>query len=227
MKTIYIALMVFSIGLFSSFKISSACAYAESNMEYIMSQTTKAIEQKNINTVKLYTYRAINALEKSKKQFKDCNCEDASISIDENTKNLKMAVKSTSLVEAKMLLNKALKNTIESIQALEDYQSNIKSNYPSDILAMNVKNNNTLNVTDNKSIYKVVDQSLLKYENSLNTIVNTVDCKQARAFANKVYSHCEQQLLKSNLTEGKKYYNLRTKEITAKALRDIGNCQTK
>ena len=137
-----------------------------------------------------------------------------------------MAAKSNSLSEAKMLLNKALKNAMESIQALENYQAN--STYTSDMLSMNVKkegkNNSILKITNTKSLHEAVNQSLLKYETSLNNIVNTVDCKQARAFANKVYTHCEKQLLKPNLTEGKKYYNLRTKEITAKALKAIGEC---
>ena len=63
-----------------------------------------------------------------------------------------------------------------------------------------------------------------KYRESLDKIVNSVDCKEARAFAEKIYTHCEQQLLKPNLTEGKKYYNLKTKDITLEALNKLKQC---
>lgn len=231
MKTIYVVLAVFSFGLFSSFKTTEACAYAESNMGYVMSQTQKAIEQNDINKARLFAYRAINALEKSKEQFKDCGCDYAAVSISENSENLKMATKTNSLGNAKILLNKSLENTLESIEALEEHDSHNNSKYASNMLAMNTKTVEKeeliLKIPVKKSLYTVVDQSLIKYETSLNKIVNTVNCKEARAFATKIYSHCEQQLLMPNLTEGKKYYNLRTKEITAKALKAIGECETK
>lgn len=231
MKTIYVVLVVFSLSLFSSFKTTEACAYAESNMSYVMSQTQKALEQNDINKARLFAYRAINALEKSKVQFKDCGCDYASTIIDENSENLKMATKANSLSSAKILLNKSLENTLGTIEALEEHDSHNNSKYATNMLAMNTKTVEKeeliLKVPVKKSLYTIVDQSLVKYETSLNKIVNTVNCKEARAFANKVYSHCEQQLLLPGLTEGKKYYNLRTKEITAKALKAIGDCETK
>jgi hypothetical protein len=52
-----------------------------------------------------------------------------------------------------------------------------------------------------------------------------VDCKEAKAFTQNVYRICEQQLMKPNLSEGKKYYNLKTKEIAANALKKLGNCK--
>lgn len=231
MKTINVVLVVFSLSLFSSFKTTEACAYAESNMGFVMSQTQKALEQNDINKARLFAYRAINALEKSKAQFKDCGCDYATTIIEENNENLKMSTKAHSLRSAKILLKKSLENTLGSIEALEEHDSHNSSKYATNMLAMNTKTVKkeelTLKAPVEKSLYTIVDQSLIKYERSLNKIVNTVNCIEARAFAHKVYSHCEQQLLMPNLTEGKKYYNLRTKEITAKALKAIGDCETK
>lgn len=236
---------VVTLGLFSSLKITNSssffkitnssplritksCAYAESNMGYIMSQTQKALEQNDINLIRLFAYRAINAFEKSKVQFKDCGCNDANSIIDKNNKNLKIAAKANSLSKAKILLNKSLKSTLKSIELFEKHQAhnNNNNNYKPDSLTFNTKKEKLiLKSPVEKHLYTAIDQSLIKYETSLNEVVNTVNCKEAFAFANKIYSHCEQQLLISNLTEGKKYYNLRTKEITAKALKSIGDCK--
>lgn len=231
MKTIYVVLAVFSISLFFSFKTTEACAYAESNMSYVLSQTKKALEQDNINRTRHFTYRAINTLEKSKNQFKDCGCNYATVIISENIENLIMATKTYSLKGAKILLKKSLENTLESIEVLEEHDSHTNSRYATNMLVMNSKSIEKEKPISNKPIeqnlYTLVDKSLIKYQNSLDKIVNTVNCKEARAFASRIYLHCEQELLKPNLTEGKKYYNLRTKEITSKALEAIGDCEKK
>ena len=230
MKIICVILAVVTLGLFSSFKITKACAYAESNLGYIKSQTRKALEQNDINITRLFAYRAIKAIEKSKDQFKDCGCIYAATIIDENTKNLKMATKANSLSSAKIHLNKSLENTLESIELLTKHDSHSSTYKPGSLIIYTetVKKEGLIMKSPvDKYLYTVVDQSLIKYETSLNKIVNTVNCKDAFAFANKIHSHCEQQLLISNLTEGKKYYNLRTKQITAKALKSIGDCRKK
>ena len=70
----------------------------------------------------------------------------------------------------------------------------------------------------------IIDDSLIPFEESLQKVVNSVDCKSARAFAQRIFQNCEQALLQSDISERKKYYNLKTQEITANALRDLGNC---
>ena len=229
MKIIYLILLTFSFSIFSSFNTES-CNYAESNMTYVIAQTKKALNQNELSKVKHFAYRAINAIEKSKDKFKDCNCDYASDTVKEGNQNLIMATQVTSLSEAKSFLEKALNNSLKSAEYLVEHGSHKKSKYGDNVLAMNTKlekENAFGKLLDCKSVYTIVDESLLKYEASLNKIVNSVDCREARAYANKVYSHCEQQLLKPNLTEGKKYYNLRTKEITAEALKAIGDCEAK
>ena len=77
---------------------------------------------------------------------------------------------------------------------------------------------------ENRFLQEKIDISLETYRESLLKVVLTVDCKEARAFAERIYKHCEKELLKPNQTEGKKYYNLRTQQITAQALEELGNC---
>ena len=78
---------------------------------------------------------------------------------------------------------------------------------------------------DNKTLENKVDIALEKFKKSLDKVVESVDCKEALAFTQNVYDICEQQLMKPNLSEGKKYYNLKTKEIAANALKKLGGCE--
>ena len=71
------------------------------------------------------------------------------------------------------------------------------------------------------ALERKIDSSLISYKKSLEKVVQTVDCQEALAYATRIFEHCELELLKPNLTEGKKYYNLRTKEITAQALEEL------
>ena len=40
----------------------------------------------------------------------------------------------------------------------------------------------------------------------------------------RVYAHCEKQLERNDQTPAKRFYNLRTKEITQKALDELREC---
>ena len=73
-------------------------------------------------------------------------------------------------------------------------------------------------------MYHRIDTSLLKYKESLAIVVDSLSCTDAKTFADNIFQQCEQALLKNNLSEAKKYYNLKTKEITAEALLRLGNC---
>lgn len=227
MKNYYPVTIVFMVFLFSSFKVDKACDYAGSNINYVKTQTEKAITMDDINIARYYAYKALNAIEKSKNQLKECGCEYAAESIAEGLFNLKLATKATSLNSTRILLNRALENTLGGIESLEEHELH-DSKYGSNLLAMNTvvskKELTSLKKPGKKELEKKIDISLEKYRKSLDKIVNSVDCKEARAFAQNIYTHCEQQLLKSNLTEGKKYYNLKTKEITAEALEQLKQC---
>lgn len=213
--------------LLSSFKPSPACEYAGSNIGFVKSQTEKAIAMENINLARYYTYKALNAIVKSRQQLSECGCEHAVLSIEEGFDNLKRATRTTTLSATKILLNRALENTLEGLEAVLTYEAH-DSPYPSDVLVMNTKmakkKRIILKDTDINALRKKIDMSLVNYQKSLDNVINSVDCKEAKAFAKKIHDHCEQQLLKPNLTEGKKYYNLRTKQISEEALERLEGC---
>lgn len=224
----YSLIAIVLLVLFSSFTVDNACDYAGSNINYVKSQTEKALAVDDINQARFYTYKAVNSIEKSKKQLKDCGCNYAEESITDGLSNLIHATKATSLNGARILLNRALEHIIGAIESIEEHELH-NSKYGSDLLAMNTIVSDAEKVTmkkpTEKELERKIDASLEKYRESLEKIVNSVDCTSARAFAENIYEHCEQQLLLPNLTEGKKYYNYRTKEITAEALARLQGCK--
>ncbi|WP_273277704.1 hypothetical protein [Maribacter polysiphoniae] len=214
--------------IFSSFTVDKACEYATSNMNYVKSETEKAIAKEDINQAKYHAYKAINAIEKSKEQIKECGCVYAEHNIKDGKTDLISATKATSLNGARILLNRALEHMTDAIESIEDHELH-DSQYGTDLLAMNTTISDLEKVSMSKptemEMEQKIDASLENYRQSLEKIVNSVDCASARAFAENIYLHCEQQLLLPNLTEGKKYYNYKTKEITAKALEKLEACK--
>ncbi|MFK7813018.1 MAG: hypothetical protein AB8B59_11020 [Maribacter sp.] len=227
MKTLHVLLYGIAIILLSSFAPSDACSYAGSNMKYIKARTEEALTADDINKARFYTYKAIKVIQTSTSRFDDCGCEDAEVNIQESLINLKAATKSTSLNGTRILLKDAFQQITDALDALEQHKMH-DSTFSSKDFAMNtevaVEKDLTSFETKENSLYQQIDISLIKYSDSINKVVDSVGCLEARAFANTIFVNCEQQLLKSNLSDGKKYYNLRTKEITEKALSRLGDC---
>lgn len=216
--------------LFASFSFNKnkACAYADSNIGYVKAQTEKALESMDLNAARYYTYKALNAIEKSRKQLESCGCEYATKSIYDGLENLKDATRTTSLSGTKILLAKALENTLSSLESLEKHELH-NSKYGSDVLEINIKNAESQKAKvvfpEGKELQVKIDQSLTKFQNSLQNVVTSVPCEEAHDFADRIYKNCENELLKPNLTEGKRFYNFRVKQIVAKALEELGNCK--
>ena len=231
MKAHMLLLYISILFIFSSFDDNTACDYAGSNIGYVSTQTQKALEAENINTSRFYAYKALNAIVKSKKQFEDCGCDSAVKSIYRGLDNLKLATKVASLEGTKILLNRALENTLISLDELEEHQITHNSEYANDLLALNTKQVSkeklSMKQPEGKLLEQKIDRSLVNFQNSLEKVVVSVECKEAYAFASRIFIHCEQQLLRPDLTEAKKYYNLRTKEITAEALKKLVHCAPK
>lgn len=210
------------------FATDNACDYASSNIGFVKTQTERAIAAEDVNQSRYFAYKALNAIEKSKDQLKECGCEYAYKNIVEGLDNLKKATRVTSLQGTRILLKRALDNTLGSLDALEQHEELHKSKYASDVLAMNTRTSeqNRLKALQpqGKALENKIDQFLEDYRLSLDKVVKSVECKEAYAYAIKVYEHCEQQLLNGDLTEAKKYYNLKTQEITAEALKELENC---
>ncbi|MEP3211353.1 MAG: hypothetical protein ABJN95_19360 [Maribacter sp.] len=230
MKILHVMLYSIALLLLSSFAPGEACSYAGSNMNYVKARTEEALQMDDINKARFYAYKAIKVIQTSTNRFNDCGCKDAAINIEESLISLKAATKSTSLNGTRILLQEALQQIIDALDALDQHEMHDVV-FPSKDIAMNVEVGMEAELIANEleknELYEQIDNSLAKYSKSINAVVDSVNCLEARAFANTIYTRCEQQLLKPNLSEGKKYYNLRTKEITAKALLRLGDCGSK
>lgn len=214
----------------SSFGMNVECEYANSNMGYAKSQINAALLTQDINQARFYAYKALSALEKSKNQLNICGCKLAKESMLENMEVLSLATKSTTLEGTISYLNKSFELTNNTILVLESHDSH-ESAYDNDSLSINTSSSTTHTTAKKtikkKDLFKTIDASLEKYRISLDKVVQSVNCKDATAFATRIFDECEAQLLKPDISEGSKYYNLRTKEITQEALNKIGNCSSK
>tara|TARA_R110002050_G_scaffold297444_1_gene458929 strand:+ start:2005 stop:2604 length:600 start_codon:yes stop_codon:yes gene_type:complete len=196
-------------------------------MGFAKSHISAALLTDDINQARFYAYKAVNALEKSKNQLEICGCTFAKASMTENLDALVLATKSTTLEGTRTYLDKSVELINNTMFVLDSHESH-NSTYANDVLSMNTTTTtkNVINTKDSKtlSLNEKIDLSLAKYKISLEKVVATVNCKEAKAFAQQIFDECEDQLLKPNISEGSKYYNLRTKEITQNALNRIGNC---
>lgn len=230
MKTRHFVLSLLAIGLLSSFKGSEACEYAGSNIGYVKTQTQLALEDNDLNKAKFLTYKAINAIYKLRAQLNECGCEQAVINIEESQYHLKKVTKATSIQEAKVILAEAYNKTVASLEAIERHHLHENLGINKDLAMNNLENREKIDLPgfhlDTEALHVMIDDSLIPYEESLQKVVDSVNCKDARAFAERIFQICEQELLKPDLTEGKKYYNLKTQEITADALRKLGDCES-
>lgn len=225
MKTFYVILYSIAVVLLSSFAPNEACSYAGSNMSYVKARTEEALSLNDINRARFYTYKAIRVIQTSTDEFNNCGCEDAQVNIAESLINLKAATKATSLNGTKILLQEALQQISDALDDLDQHEMHDKEFSTRETESNN--ENETKLIINQADLHRQIDISLESYEESLNRVVEIVNCDEARAFANTVFVRCEERLLKSNLSESKKYYNLRTKEITEKALSRIGDCISK
>ena len=230
MKTLYFVLCLLLIPLCSSFSTNDACEYAASNIGYVKTQTELALEDNDLNKLRFTTYRAIKAIYKLRAQLNECDCEQAVIDIEESHMYLKKATKATSLQAARMLLNEAYTKSVSSLKAIEKHQLNENPGTAGTLIINNFKDSQDSSILvftlEKDELHIMIDDSLIPYEKSLQKVVDSVQCKDARAFAERIFKICEQELLKPNLSEGKKYYNLKTQEITADALRQLGDCSS-
>ena len=227
MKPFYLLLSGLAILLLSSFSTSQACHYAGSNMNYVKARTEEALATNDINQARFYAYKAIKVIQTSTNRFDNCGCKDAKLDIEESLINLKAATKSTSLNGTRILLQEALQQITDALDAFEQHEMHDTA-FSSNKFELNTEfedlNTQTAVKEKDNELYRQIDLSLVNFTTSINKVVESVSCIDARAFADNIFVNCEQQLLKTNLSEGKKYYNLRTKEITQKALLRLGDC---
>ena len=230
MRPYYLILVFLLAFTLFSFSVNKACEYMGSNIGYIQKLAQKALDAADLNTSRYHAYKALNAIEKSKEQFAACGCEVAEQSMTESLEHLKRATRVSSLTGTRLILEKAIAGVASSLQALEEHAEVHQSKYGSDQLSLNTRESymeqQKGKIPVGEALEKKIDQALINYQNSLEVVVNTIPCKEAYQLALTNYERCEEQLLRPELTEAKKYYNLKTKEITAHALERLKECAT-
>ena len=148
-----VAFLLVYFSLSVVFATDNACSYASSNIGFVKTQTLKAIEAEDLNQTRYFAYKALNAIEKSKDQLKECGCEYAYKNILAGLDNLKKATRVSSLQGTRILLRRALENTMGSLDALEQHDELHKSPYASDVLAMNTKTARDMRLLRKPSIH--------------------------------------------------------------------------
>ncbi|MCB0372239.1 MAG: hypothetical protein KDD31_04415 [Muricauda sp.] len=228
-----ILLIVFMLGLLalwlmSSFTKINACAYANSNLDYIKSEIQSAVVSKELEMAKYHAYKALNGIEKTKNNFLDCGCEGTIESLENTKTELKIAAKAESLGSSKLALHRALENTLIGIKVLRVFEQETSSSYGNDILVLNTKealnDQNTLFLTHGSEVKKQVHSCLLGFESSLDKVVTDVDCKDAHRFITNIYEESRLILLNTKLSPHKKEYHQRVMTLSEEALKKLGDC---
>ncbi len=202
-----------------------SCENAISNLEFAHKQTQLSKDKNKLNMLRYHAYKALNAIEKTKDQLAKCGCEEARELLLQSLTTLKNATKAENLDAARILITEAGYLNEEGLEELRTYNHK----HGGTVTDSRTEPNGTaiyLDQDDTLVYLKYeVDTSLKAYEASLEDMVKTVDCAQALEFAQGVYTNAENELLRPELSEGKRYFNLRVKEITEKALEQLKTCQ--
>jgi len=138
-------------------------------------------------------------------------------------------------------LRKALTHTLGGLDALKGHKLH-DSNYAKSLMSVDEINEKGKLLEKDKArllrrllqeekgkpiapeLKKKIDQTLVKFENSVHKAVTTVECSEVRAFIGNTYQTCEKELFREDLSIAKRYFNLRTKEIISNGLAQLGEC---
>ena len=205
-----------------------ACINTESLIEYIGEQTTQALEEADIQLIRYHAFNAVNAIERSRTQLQDCGCDYARKNLLESLENLKLATQVSTLEGTRIPLSRAMDYILAGEEALEQLDKTHTPPFWQRLMNVDTKESKHTQASRilkaDKAIEAKIEEALITYQNSLNEVVQGVPCEEALIFVKRVYSHCEKQLERNDQTPAKRFYNLRTKEITQKALDELRDC---
>lgn len=209
-----------------------ACLNAGSLIGSTETHIQNALEADDLNLSRYHAFKALNTIEKSRGQMLDCGCDYAKKHLEQSLDNLKMATRVSSLEGIYILLRRALDNTRAGRDALQGHDaSHIDGVYDFDALSMTAASpdlpSGPSRPKTETQVRQQIDLALKHYEKSLQEVVEDVPCQDALSFLERIYAHCERQLMRDNMTPAKRYYNLRTKELTESALEHFTDCTGK
>ena len=228
MRSFILFLCAGSFWLHAAALPGEACLDAGSLIGFIENHVQNALKAEDLNLSRYHAYKALNTLEKSREQMQACGCEYANKHLEQGLENLKMATRVSSLEGTYILLRRALENARAGRDALEEHDASHDGPYDNDVLSMNTADSSPPSGPSRPEteaqLRERIDLSLKSYENSLQEVVEGVPCREALTFVERIYAHCERQLLRDDLTPAKRYYNLRTKDLTETALEQLRGC---
>lgn len=231
MRSLLLFLLTGSFWLHANTGPANACTNAGALLGFIENHVQNALTADDLNLTRYHAYKALNTLEKSREQMQACGCDYAVKHLEQGVENLKMATRVNSLEGARILLRRALDDARAGRDAFDEHDARHDGPYDNDLLSVNtlateVPSGPSRPETE-AQLRTRIDQSLQAYENSLREVVEGVPCPEALTFVERIYAHCERQLLREDLTPAKRYYNLRTKELTESALDQLRSCSGK
>ncbi len=229
MRNLLIILIFFGLQDLKASPADTSCRNMESLLGFVEDHILNALEAEELQMARYHTFKALNTLVKSENNFGACQCDFALKNIRQCEAGLKLATRVSTIDGTQILLKRALEDVRATEEALEEHESMHTGPYDNELLAMNTLNAKPASSSSGiksemLALESKIDQSLVAYRRSLDEVVRTVPCDEALDFVRRVYAHCEKQLLREDLSAAKRYYNIKTKEITENALDNLRNC---
>jgi hypothetical protein len=222
------------LGLAGSFILMSAssekaCMNTEAMIGFVKEQTGQALEEQDLSLIRYHAFKALNTIERSKAQLEACGCDYARKNLMEGLENLKLSTRVTTLEGTRIPLARAMDYIKAAREALEQHESTHDRPFGQQLIAVDnsvpTQTQAKRILEEEKALESKIEKALQNYERSLNEVVEGVPCEEALVFVKRIYAHSQNQLERGDQTPAKKFYNLRTKEITEKAMARLGDCK--
>ena len=229
-RTFYVLLATLCFLSMASFTTYRSCKIANTNTLFIKEQILLAIEATDFEKSKYYTFKALKAMHATKKNFKDCGCDDASKQLDLAEQNLKNMVRSSGMEDAKIFLDIGIKTMNICSDVLEQYdEKQAKSSYDDSLLVLNTLQDSNADTgiwhSENSAIWETVEPSLNKLRASLDAVTKTVECQEAREFMKNMRKENQQKLKNPELSQLRSYYFRSVDNIIENALLKVEGCK--
>ena len=211
-----------------SAKSYNPCEFANTNIDFVKTQTQTALEARDINIVKLFTNNALDIIEQTKSDFMDCGCVEATEPINSIKENLDAVTQSKELAQSKAYLKAALQSVMLSIELLRDYEDDNSSFYGNDVLVMNtttaIDEQGGIVVPKGKAREQMVNNSLEEFKNSIEGVIKDVPCEEAFFFISKLHKNAKAELTSVSLSENERIYHEKVRDIAYQALLKLNGC---
>lgn len=205
-----------------------SCEYANTNIDFVKTQTQTALAANDLQLVKLFTNNALEVIDQTKTDFIDCGCTEANTYINSIEKNLKQVAGTTELETSRIFLRAALQNARFSIQLLRKHEEQNSSYYGDDVLVMNtkavLKQQGGVVVPIGKARLEMIDKSIAEFRQSIADVVAHVECKDAFVFVTKLHKNAKKDLEDVSLSENEIFYHQKVRDITYEALLKLNGC---